>query len=469
MSDERQTQSSHTDAATDGALAALDRYVAEHLDEAMTLLQRLCRQPSVSAQGTGMAEMADLMVAVLGEYGFEARTYPTAGYPVVYAEAPGRSERTLLLYNHYDVQPAEHLELWETPPFEPVLRDGKLFARGAGDDKGHIACRLAALAAVRAVYGELPCRVKFVIEGEEEVGSPHVGAFLAANRDLLKADACLWEFGGVDEDDRPAIYLGMRGIFYVQLRCRTAARDAHSGLGGSIFPNAAWRLTWALASLKGPDERIRIPGWYDDVLPATARDRALLEQLPDKAKQLREHYGLRGFLNNLADVELRRAAVFEPTCTICGITTGYQGPGPMTVLPAVATAKVDFRLVPEQRPDDLAAKLRRHLDAQGFDDIEIEVLHGTPAARVELDDPFVRLVLETGREVYGTEPRIQPMSGGSGPLYPFIHELGVPVGYVGVGYPESGAHAPNEHIRLQDFVHGTQQTARVLARFAEGV
>lgn len=451
---------------TPATYAAMDRYIEDHLDDSVALLQRLCRQPSVAAQGMGMTEMAELVASVIGEYGFASQVLPTGGYPVVYGEAPGRTDRTLLLYNHYDVQPAEHLELWQSPPFEPAVRDGKLYARGAGDDKGHIACRLAALAAVRAVYGELPCAVKFAIEGEEEIGSPHMADFLVSHRDLLRADACLWEFGGVDEEDRPSIYLGMRGIFYVQFTVRTATRDAHSGLGGSIFPNAAWRLAWALASLKGADERIRIPGWYDDVRPPSPRDHELLAALPDKAEELRSLYGLRGFLNGLAGVELRQAAVFEPTCTICGISTGYQGPGPMTVLPAQATAKVDFRLVPEQRPEDLRGKLRRYLDEQGFDDVEMEVLHGTPAARIELDDPFVQLVLDTGRAVYGTEPRIQPMSGGSGPLYPFIHELGVPIGYVGVGYPESGAHAPNEHIRLRDFVRGTQQTARVIAQFA---
>ncbi len=189
---------------------------------------------------------------------------------MVVAERAGTSERTLLFYNHYDVQPPEPLELWETPPFEPSLRDGKLYARGVSDDKGHLVCRLAALDAILAIQPELPCRVKFIVEGEEEIGSPNLPEFIETHAGRLAADACIWEFGGVDHDGRPVQSAGLRGILYVELTSHTADLDAHSGLGGGIFPNSAWRLTWALASLKGPDERIRIPGFYDRVVPPSA-------------------------------------------------------------------------------------------------------------------------------------------------------------------------------------------------------
>ncbi len=251
-------------------------------------LSELCSQPSIAAQNLGMSECAALVGRMLEARGFEVQVVATHGAPVVFAERSGRADRTLLFYNHYDVQPPEPLELWTSPPFQPEIRDGKLFARGASDDKGHIICRLAAIDALLEVDGELPCNVKFVIEGEEETASTHLHEFILAHQDLLKSDACIWEFGGVDHEGIPIQYAGLRGICYVELSVRTATQDAHSGLGGSIFPNAAWRLTWALNSLKGPDERIRIPGFYDRVLPPTEHELELLSQLPDPAERYKD-------------------------------------------------------------------------------------------------------------------------------------------------------------------------------------
>lgn len=447
--------------------AQVDQYIVEHLDHALNELSILCRQPSVAAQNYGISECAELVADLLRRRGFAVHILPSGGAPVVVGEAPGHSKKTMLLYNHYDVQPAEPLDLWTSPPFEPEIRDGKFYARGAGDDKGHILCRLAALDALRAVYGEYPCQVKFIIEGEEEIGSPHLPAFIEQHQDLLKGDACLWEFGGVDYEDRPGMSLGMRGICYVELRVKTASLDAHSGLGGSIFPNAAWRLVWALNTLKDQDERILIPGFYDAVVPPSERDLALLDALPSEEEPIKRSYGLKGFLKGLTGLDFKREAVFLPTCTICGITTGYQGPGQKTVLPAEASAKVDFRLVPNQEPADIVAKLRKHLDAQGFSDIDIQQHGGTMPARVNPDDPFIQLCAQAAEEVYGAAMRMSPMNGGSGPLYSFVGVLKVPVANAGIGYPGGRAHAPDENFRLSDFIKGTQHTARILARFAE--
>jgi acetylornithine deacetylase/succinyl-diaminopimelate desuccinylase-like protein len=449
--------------------AQLDQHIRAHLDEWVAELSTLCAQPSVSAQGLGMTECARLVAQMLEQRGFAVEILPTDGYAVVVGEASGASDRTLLFYNHYDVQPAEPLELWDSPPFEPVLRDAALYARGASDDKGHLLCRLAAIDAVRAVTGTLPCRVKFVVEGEEEISSPHLPAFIRDQRERLAADACVWEFGGVNHDGVPVESLGMRGICYVELTVRTASQDAHSGLGGSIFPNAAWRLVWALGSLKGPDERVRLPGFYDKVQPPSPRDLALLAALPDEADELRSRYGLAGFLGGLTGgAELKRQAVFEPTCTICGLTSGYQGPGPKTVLPAEASAKVDFRLVPDQRPEEVLDQLRRHLDAAGFQDVEIRFLGGEAPGRTDPDDPFVRLVVDAAADVYEAPMLIQPMIGGSGPNHAFLEHLGVPICTSGVGYPGAQVHAPNEHVRLADLVNGIRHTARILTAFGAG-
>lgn len=454
----------------------IDQYLEEHLDESLSELSKLCAQPSVAAQNWGVVECAELVRKMLEARKFDVKVIPTEGAPVVFAERNGKAERTLLFYNHYDVQPPEPLDLWITPPFEPSRRDGKLFARGVSDDKGHIVSRLFAIdallaenAALNEGRGELPCNIKFVIEGEEEIGSVHLPEFIHQYKDLLAADGCVWEFGGVDFRDVPMQYLGMRGICYVELHVKTAKIDAHSGLGGSIFPNAAWRLVWALASLKGPDEHIRLPGHYAPVIPPDDRDRLLMESLPEVASEYKDRYGVDHFIKGLeGGVELRIAESFEPTCTICGLTSGYQGAGSKTVLPAEASAKVDFRLALGQTPQQVLSSLRSHLDDNGFSDVEIKFLGGEPAARTDPDHPFVKLAIDAANEVYDHPMEIVPMIGGSGPNYPFIHELGLPVVTAGVGYPGSQAHAPNENIRIQDYLRGARYITRILHRFSSG-
>jgi acetylornithine deacetylase/succinyl-diaminopimelate desuccinylase-like protein len=448
----------------EATVKAVDRHIEQHLQQYVEDLRLLCRLPSVAAQSRAIDETAEATRRLLEKYGVAARLMPTRRFPVVAGEASGASERTILLYNHYDVQPAEPLELWDSEPFDAVERDGNLYGRGVGDDKGHIVCRLAAIDALRSVTCGLPCGIKFLIEGEEEIGSGSLEEFIAQNAARFTADGCLWEFGGVDYEGRPQIFAGMRGDLYVELRARTADRDAHSGLSGSQFPNAAWRLTWALSTLKWPDERIRIPGWYDDVRQASERDMQLLAALPDDEELLKQTYGLKGFLLGATGLERKRMSLFEPTCTISGLSIGYQGPGSKTVLPAEAMAKVDFRLVPNQSATDLIGKLRRHLVDQGFDDIEVIQHGGYDAARVDPDDPFVQMVAETAWDVYDRPASVHPTSGGSGPMASFVRHLGMPIANVGIGYPDSGAHAPNEHVRIEDFVRGVKQTARVLLR-----
>src|SRR5512147_213923 len=243
----------------------IDSYLEKNLDKSLAELSKLVAQPSVGAQNWGLKECAELVGDMLKRRGFDVRVMETAGAPVVFGERKGRSDKTLLIYNHYDVQPPEPLELWDTPPFQPSLRDGKLYGRGVSDDKGHIVSRLHAIDSILATEGELPCNIKFIIEGEEETASVNLYKFVIDHKDLLSANACMWEFGGVDHTDTPVQYLGLRGICYVELSVDLLSTDVHSGLGGSIFPNAAWRLVWALNTLKGPDERILIPGFYDNV------------------------------------------------------------------------------------------------------------------------------------------------------------------------------------------------------------
>ena len=446
----------------------IDSYLEKNLDKSIDELSKLVAQPSISAQGIGLKECANLVADMLRARGFTAEVMDTEGAPVVFGERKGKGDKTLLFYNHYDVQPPEPLELWESPPFEPSLRDGKLYGRGVSDDKAHIVSRLHAIDAILDTEGDLPCNIKFIIEGEEETASVHLHEFVRDNKDKLAADACIWEFGSVDHRGVPMQYLGLRGICYVELTVESLGTDVHSGIGGSIFPNAAWRLVWALSTLKGPDERIRIPGFYDDVKEPSVRDRELMEALPDVAEEYKRRYGVKEFIKGLTGgTDLKMEEVFVPTCTICGLTSGYQGPGSKTVLPAKASAKVDFRLVPDQKPEDILQKLRAHLDAEGFEDVQITFLGGEPAARTDPDDISVKTVIKTSEEVYEFPMELVPMIGGSGPNYPFVHDLGLPVATAGLGYPDTRAHAPNENIRLDLYLQHARHMARVIKEFAK--
>jgi acetylornithine deacetylase/succinyl-diaminopimelate desuccinylase-like protein len=411
----------------------------------------LLRQPSVSARNEGLRETATLTAKLLQKYGVPSRLISVkGGPPIVYGEVGDPAGGTLLIYNHYDVQPPEPLELWKTPPFSPALRGGKVYARGAADNKGNIIIRLSAVGAALRLLGKLPLRLKFVIEGEEEIGSVHLEDFVRDHAETLSADACIWEMGGVNASNTPVLTLGCKGLLYIELEARGPRRDLHSA-GATSIPNPAWRLIHALAALKDEHENILIPEFYSAVIPPTSRDLAALDELPDESEKTLKNLGLKSFLLGLKGRALKERNLFSPTCNICGITAGYGGQGPKTVLPAFARAKVDFRLVPNQDPDEILRKLRQYLDARGFTDVTIaEVYSREHPARTPLDHPFVEHIRDVTRQVYGKEPVIEPLTGGTGPMFPFQKYLRVPIVCLGAGYPGSRAHSPNENMRLSD-------------------
>ncbi|HEX5688809.1 MAG TPA: M20/M25/M40 family metallo-hydrolase, partial [Roseiflexaceae bacterium] len=340
---------------------------ARYLDE----LRAFLRRPSIAAQGIGLEETASIVADRLRALGADVQVLKPAegAAPVVFGSL-GQGDRTLLIYDHYDVQPPEPLELWQSPPFEPTERDGKLYARGAADNKGNLMLRLQAIESWLATEGPLPLRINFLVEGEEEIGSIHLEEFCAAHPELLRADGCLWETGGVNALEQPAIYCGAKGICYVELVARGASHDLHSS-NATVVPNPAWRLTWALSTLKDPDERILIPGFYDQVRPASAADLAALQTIPLDDDALLADFGIEAFLGGVSGVERLQTHLFSPTCTICGLVSGYTGLGSKTVLPSEARAKIDFRLVPDMDPNEIVRALRAHLDSHGFGDIEI--------------------------------------------------------------------------------------------------
>jgi acetylornithine deacetylase/succinyl-diaminopimelate desuccinylase-like protein len=373
-----------------------------------------------------------------------------------------------LLYNHYDVQPPDPLDLWNSPPFEPTVRDGKLYARGASDNKGEIASRLAAIRALLAANGELPITIRWIIEGEEEVGSPHFGALAEQYADLLRADGGLWEGGGFDPEGRPEVTLGTKGLLYVQYEVQAMAQDAHSGQAASL-PSAAWRLVEALSSLRGPDGRVRIPGFYDDVLaPTQAQLEALADQTDMEALK-REMYDIEAFVDGLTGLPLRERQAFSPTSNIAGLLSGYTEEGVKTVLPARAMAKMDFRLVPNQDPQDILVKLRAHLDAEGFGDVQVTSLGGAEPVVTPIEHPFVQRIIALAASFSDKKPSINPIVGGTLPLLgPLRRYVGVP-GLMApgtAGYWASGAHAPNEHVRLADLTRAVRFNCHMFAGLA---
>lgn len=445
-----------------------DAYLQANLDGYIQEVAQLCAQPSISARKEGVLECAELVAQTLQRHGFTVQKVETPGSPVIVGHASGRSDRTLLFYNHYDVQPPEPLDLWTTPPFQPTIRDGALYARGAQDDKGEFIARLAAVDAVRSAYaGELPCNVIFVVEGEEEIGSPHIAEFVLQNKEMLQCKGAIWEEGGIGKDGHPYNVLGGKGALGVELTVTTMTRDAHSG-GAHIFPNAAWRLVRVLESLKGADERVRIAGFYENVRPPTPLDLQLADALPTREEQFREQLGIQEFVLGRTGKELNRV-VFEPTCNIQGINAGYQGEGAKTIVPSKASAKLDFRLVLDQDPYDILAKLRTHLDTHGFADVAVTQLGGAPwPVKWSAEHPLVQLAARAGEQVYGLPTRIYPLIGGSSPVYAFTNVLGdIPVILAGVGYWDNRQHAPDEHVRLVDFLNASRHIARIVDGFAD--
>ncbi|MFQ6075073.1 MAG: M20/M25/M40 family metallo-hydrolase [Candidatus Bathyarchaeia archaeon] len=442
-------------------------YIDDHAEEFVEDLKRLCRQPSVSAQDMGVGECANLLRDMMEESGVESRLLPVeGGYPVVFGELKlNGGGKTLGFYNHYDVQPPEPLELWHSPPFSAEEREGRIYARGVSDNKGNIVSRLKAVEAVRETMGEVPINLKFFVEGEEEIGSPHLLDFVNKNRGLLAADAYIWESGYKDPADRPEIRLGVKGILYVELRVKGAKSDLHSGKWAKLVVSPAWRLTWALNTLKDEKERVLIPGFYDDVKEPTDEEMVVLRKVPFEEERIKGELEIPELLGGKTGLEAIKTHIFEPSCNICGLDSGYKGPGVKTVLPKEAMAKVDMRLVEDQDPDDIFQKLKGHLRDRGFGDIELERMASYPAAKTPPEERIVQVAVRTAREVYGKEP-VLTWSTGSSPIYTVKKNLNVPVVSAGVDYFYNYNHAPNENLRVrEDFVQGIKHIAAIILAF----
>ncbi len=438
--------------------------IEQRKDVYLGWLTEICQQPSVAAQDWGMVETAALVERMLKDIGADVKQVPTAGYPVVYGEIGGKSDKTLSFYDHYDVQPPEPLDLWDSEPFGAEVRDGTLYARGVADNKGNLIARVCAIDAYLRARGELPVNVKFIFEGEEEIGSPNLGDFADAHPNLIAADGCIWEAGYCDPQGRREVYLGLKGILYVELSVEQANVDLHS-MWAAVVPSGAWRLLHALRTLKDEFEQVLIPGFYDKVLEPTESDLAALQTMPFDEAGRKAQLGLDGFVNDLSGIPLLQKLIFQPTCNIAGIESGYTGQGMKTVLPHAAKAKLDFRLVPDQDPHEIHDLLVKHLQNCGYDDVKVNLMAAEHPARTPTDHAFAKTVIDAVQEVYGHAPVVYPITPGSGPMYELCQKHNIPAVSIGIGNENSRNHAPNENIHLKDFYDGIRHLSVIVDRF----
>ncbi len=446
----------------------LDQNRTRHGEELFEFL----RIPSVSAQSDHKADVrrcAEWLHGAMTQVGLQARIMDTAGHPVVLGEwrEAGPSAKTVLVYGHYDVQPAEPLELWDSPPFEPNVRAGRIYARGAVDDKGQLFLHLKAIEAHLRVRGRLPVNVVVLAEGEEEVGSDHLAPFVKLHADKLKCDAVVISDSAMFAPGMPSILSSLRGLAYFQIDVEGPKTDLHSGSYGGAVVNPATTLARMLATLHDDSGHIAIRGFYDRVRDYDATQRDQMRDLPFQEEHFRLETGAPALCGELGYSTLERIWT-RPTCEINGLLSGYTGEGAKTVLPSKAMAKVSCRLVPDQDPAEIETLLRDHLDTvtPGGVNVQVRYLHGGKPWRANLEGPIYDAARAALKAAWDREP-VTTGEGGSIPVVgDFTSVLGAPVLLVGFGLPGENAHAPNEWMSVENFEKGAVAVAQLWDEYA---
>lgn len=452
---------------TTGPSPAFDDYLAADEAARLELFKELLRFPSVSgipAHAPDVRAAAEWIAADLRRAGLEhVSVEETGGHPIVYADwlhAEGRP--TVLVYSHYDVQPVDPLDLWQSPPFEPIVVGRRLQARGASDDKSHVHMHARVVEALLATEGRLPLNLKIVFEGEEESSSINLDAWLAANRARLEADLAIISDTGFFEGNRPAITVGLRGVAALQVDVTGSPIDLHSGMYGGAVENPVNALCAIVAALKGPDGRILVPGFYDDVVPLTERDREAFAALPFDDEEFRREVGVPALVGEAGFTTLERRAA-RPTLDVNGIWGGFQGEGGKTIIPAHAHAKITCRLVPNQEPDRIAALVGDYIREIASPGVVVDVVpgHGGSPSLTPIDHPATRAAARAIEATFGSAP-LYVREGGSVPVCAsFERILGRTVVMVGFMPPDCQAHAPNEYMNLDNYETGLRTIARL--------
>ena len=451
---------------------ALD-YARAHRDEYREQLFDLLRIPSISTLSENKGDIeqaADWLANNMSQAGFDnVQVMPTTGNPVVYGEwlGAGADAPTVLVYGHYDVQPVDPLDLWDTPPFEPEVRDGAIFARGASDDKGQAFIHVKAVESILAANGSLPVNVKLILEGEEEIGSPSLEAFVIDHKSMLAADSSLISDGRIVSPEQPSIVYGLRGMAYMEVIVRGPKRDLHSGSYGGSVHNPAQVIGEIIGALHDNNGTITIPGFYDNVRALSEEERAALAEVPYTQAQWQKETGLDKPWGEAAYSLLERTSA-RPTCEVNGIWGGFQGEGGKTIIPAEAGAKISMRLVPDQDPDRIANLFENYVRelAGSHVDLEVNNLVGAWPAITPIDSPEMKAAEQAYSEAWGVAP-VFTREGGSIPIVAvFQNELNAPVVLMGFGLDDN-VHSPNENFRLDHFYKGIDTIINYLYALGE--
>ena len=459
-------------------MSATQDFINQHKDRFLTELLELLRIPSVSADSRHKADVkkaAEYIQEKLKAAGADkAELYETKGHPIVYGEkSVSSSAPTVLVYGHYDVQPPDPLHLWDSPPFEPVIKktdihpEGAIFARGACDDKGQMYMHIKAFEAMMAA-GELDCNVKFIIEGEEEVGSDNLEVFLREHQQMLANDIVLVSDTGIIANDVPSITVGLRGLSYLEVEVTGPNRDLHSGLYGGAVPNPINVLAEMIASLKDEKKRINIPGFYNDVLELTAEERAAMARAPFNLEAYKKSIGLKDVEGEEGYSTMERASI-RPTLDVNGIWGGYTGEGAKTVIASKAYAKISMRLVPHQDPDKITELFKNHFESIAPPSVSVEVRphHGALPAVTSTDSPAYLAAARAMKETFGKEP-VPFRGGGSIPIVALFEQiLGSKTVLMGFGLDSDAIHSPNEHYGLFNYYKGIETIPLFYKYFAE--
>jgi len=451
-----------------------EEFLEQTREQGLKELEDFLRIPSISSQPEHADDVRRAAGHLAEQYeriGMEnAEVIETEGHPVVYADwlkAPGKP--TVLLYGHYDVQPVDPLDLWKSPPFEPIQQDGQLLGRGASDDKGQIALHWQAIQAWLNTTGELPLNLKVIAEGEEEIASPHFEAFVEANAERLRTTYCVVSDTSMVAKGFPAITYALRGLVYFELRVEAATTDMHSGLLGGMAPNPAQALAEILVRLKEPAGHVLVPGFYDGVRPLSEEERRQFARVPFDEAALKKTYGLTALHGEPGFTPTERNWA-RPTLEVNGIWGGYQGPGAKTIIPAWAAAKISCRLVPDQDPKAVAQALREYIDEVAPKTVRVSVAelsgHGDPWI-TPIDHPLIQAAGRALSRVYGREPALIRSGGSIGAVEVMARRLRAPCLLVGFVLPDSLAHAPNERLDLDSFHLGKKAALHLWEEIAK--
>ncbi|MFZ0366055.1 MAG: M20/M25/M40 family metallo-hydrolase [Nitrososphaeraceae archaeon] len=455
-------------------MTIIESRVESEIDTLTSQLQQLIRVPSVSAKKQlTITKCGELVSEIMSKAGIKSELlkldYNSEEIaPVVYGEVKSKNNpdgKTILFYNHYDVQPPEPIELWDDDPFSGKIDGNLIFGRGASDDKGELITRIKAVQYFLDETGDVPCNVKFIIEGEEEVGSSHLEKYLIKYRQKFSCDATIWEFGYIDENETPIISLGMKGLLCVELHAICANADLHSSLA-VLVENPAWRLVHALKTIRDENGTITIKNWHEDIRDFSAEELECIKQEDFDISDFKKNYGLSNIFNENDTEKMKKASVGGVTSNISGLFSGYIGEGSKTVLPSKAMAKLDFRLVPEMKPEKQFELLRDHFDSNGFKDIQLKFLSGEPACRIPVNNEFVKLVEASALEEFGKVIK-SISSAGTGPMWYFNNILKCPCVGIGCTYKYSRIHSPNEFVRIDLIKKTTKCIGNIIERFGK--